>query len=270
MSDPVDLEALHAPLTPLLRLVLQQLRLNNRLNNRLNKLSVALDLACGPGHKSGWLADLVQPGGCVVGVDWDAAALQVARQRHPDPPFAWVQGDALALPLRSASVDLAWCVAALGLFADAGQALRELRRVLRPGGLVVVATGAHLWVRVRGWPADLSALLVAAYTRSLAAGGEPVAPADGLGDGLSMQLVETGFVDVQVRAFLLPSPVFSSHIAGAGVENEMLLADWSALRASVAPWLSATECERCDRFAAIEPEPELAAVLLVAAARAHL
>ncbi|MFP4441196.1 MAG: class I SAM-dependent methyltransferase [Chloroflexaceae bacterium] len=251
MPDPVDLDELHAPLVPLLRLVLAQVPVGNG--------RVALDVACGTGRKSGWLAEGLPPEGRVIGIDRDVAALSVAQQHNPGRPFVWLAGDAQALPLGADVADLAWCVAALGLFADADLALRELRRVLRPGGTVIVATGAQLWVRARHWPPDLAALLAAAYAQAPAAASSPVPPADDLGVDRTAQLTRAGFAGVTVRAFLPTTPFADASPPAA----ELALTDWSVLRTRVAPWLSSAELERCDAFATTEPEPEIATVLLV-------
>lgn len=251
MPDLVDLDELHAPLVPLLRLVLTQVPARHS--------RVALDVACGTGRKSGWLAEGLPPEGRVIGIDRDVAALNVAQQHNPGRPFVWLAGDAQALPLRVDVADLAWCVAALGLFADADLALRELRRVLRPGGTVIVATGAQLWVRARCWPPDLAAPLAAAYAQALAAGDSPVPAADELGVDLAAQLTRAGLAEVVVRAFLPTTPFADT----SPLVAELALADWSVLRLRVAPWLSSAELERCDAFATTEPEPEIAAVLLV-------
>lgn len=255
------LESLHAPITPLLRLALAQLRRSN--------INLALDVACGPGLKSDWLADLVLPGGHVIGVDLNVTALRAAQAARPDTPFTWVAGNALALPLRAGCADLAWCVATLGLFADAALALRELRRVLRPGGTVLIATGAQLWVRARRWPRDLLTPLATAYAHALASGDSPVPPADGLGDDMLMRLAHAGFVSPAVRAFaLLPYAEVQEDDGLLTYAAELVLDDWAALRARVAPLLNETDLQRCDTLAAEEIEPEVAPVLLVGMGRA--
>jgi hypothetical protein len=99
--------------------------------------------------------------------------------------------------------------------------------------------------------------LAAAYAQALATGSSPVPPADELGADLAAQLTHAGFAEVVVRAFL-------AELALADVSPpvaELALADWSALRTRVAPWLSSAELERCDAFVTVEPE--IATVLLV-------
>lgn len=249
MEAHTHLEALHAPIIPILRMALAQMR--------QGPVSVALDIACGAGHKSDWLAQIVRPGGQLVGIDHDSTALRVAHAARPAAPFAWVAGDALALPCATGCADLAWCSAALGLFRDRRAALREMRRVLRPGGAAVIATGEQLWVRVRRWPADLLQVLAGAYARYLEAGERPVPPADGLDDSWHALLAQAGFRQAAVRAFLLTADLL--HPCAA----ELALADWPALRACIAPMLSAAELQQCDAAAAADPEPEPGPVLLL-------
>ena len=94
----------------------------------------ALDAACGTGRHT---ARLVELGHNVVGVDETGAMLSVARTRVPGADFRL--GSLRALPLEDEEVDLAVCSLALTHLADLGPALAELRRVVRPGGRVVVS-----------------------------------------------------------------------------------------------------------------------------------
>ena len=94
------------------------------------------DLGCGPGHIGAYLASR----GCeVVGVDISPAMLHNARERHPDLRFEL--GDMRALPLADeACVALACFYALIHVQrAEVPTALGEMRRVLRPGGQLVLA-----------------------------------------------------------------------------------------------------------------------------------
>lgn len=94
-----------------------------------------LDLGCGTGILSARMADdLAVP---VVGCDYSAGMLDEAAVRTRQ--VAWVQADALALPLRDASVDVVTSTEAFHWFPDPAAALTELCRVLRPGGTLLVA-----------------------------------------------------------------------------------------------------------------------------------
>jgi ubiquinone/menaquinone biosynthesis C-methylase UbiE len=94
-----------------------------------------LDLGCGTGILSARMVDeLAVP---VVGCDYSAGMLDEAAARTRR--VAWVQGDALVLPLRDASVDVITSTEAFHWFPDPAGALAEIRRVLRPGGTLLVA-----------------------------------------------------------------------------------------------------------------------------------
>jgi ubiquinone/menaquinone biosynthesis C-methylase UbiE len=94
----------------------------------------ALDAACGTGRHT---ARLVELGHDVVGVDETEAMLSLARTRVPDADFQI--GSLTALPLEDGEVDVAVCSLALTHLAELGPAVVELRRVVRPGGRVVVS-----------------------------------------------------------------------------------------------------------------------------------
>jgi arsenite methyltransferase len=98
-----------------------------------------LDVGCGPGFYVREVAEQVGREGSVTGVDVSEAMLGVARVRCEGlPNVAFQQGDASSLPLPDAGVDAAVSVQVLEYVPDPTAALRELHRVLRPGGRVVV------------------------------------------------------------------------------------------------------------------------------------
>jgi demethylmenaquinone methyltransferase/2-methoxy-6-polyprenyl-1,4-benzoquinol methylase len=88
-----------------------------------------LDACCGTGD----LAIAARAvGGDVTGLDFSDRMLERARRKAP--ALEWVRGDLLALPFADASFDAATVGFGVRNVADLGLALRELRRVLRPGG----------------------------------------------------------------------------------------------------------------------------------------
>jgi ubiquinone/menaquinone biosynthesis C-methylase UbiE len=94
----------------------------------------ALDAACGTGRHTKYL---VERGHHVIGVD--ATPVMLAKARAELPAVDFRVGDLLALPLETASVDLAVCALALTHLEQLGPPLAELTRVLRPGGRLIVS-----------------------------------------------------------------------------------------------------------------------------------
>jgi ubiquinone/menaquinone biosynthesis C-methylase UbiE len=103
------------------------------------------EVGCGTGH---WLAGLRGRVRTVAGVDASMAMLQRARRAAP---FALVvHGRAEHLPWRAECFDRVFCINAMHHFTDADAFLREARRVLRPGGAILIvgrdpSTGLDAW-----------------------------------------------------------------------------------------------------------------------------
>ena len=100
-----------------------------------------LDLCCGTGDLALILAEKVRPGGQVLGLDAAEAPLELARRRaaqQPGLPLDWRLGDALATGLPDGWADGAVIAYGLRNLADPLAGLRELRRLLRPGGRAAV------------------------------------------------------------------------------------------------------------------------------------
>lgn len=130
------------------------------------------DVGCGNGM---YLAELAMRGlPCrVLGVDLSLGMLAAARQRLAAARVALACGDASALPLRDGAADLTLAAHMLYHVPEPADALRELRRVTRPGGrVVIVLNGAsHL--------GQLRAALAAAHGDVPGVRGERVSLDDG-------------------------------------------------------------------------------------------
>jgi demethylmenaquinone methyltransferase/2-methoxy-6-polyprenyl-1,4-benzoquinol methylase len=92
-----------------------------------------LDIAAGTGTSSQAFADR---GADVVACDFSLGMLQVGRRRLPRMPF--VAGDAMSLPFDDGSFDAVTISFGLRNIHDPSAGLREMRRVTRPGGRLVV------------------------------------------------------------------------------------------------------------------------------------
>lgn len=98
---------------------------------------LVVDACCGTGDLG---LEFARRGARVIGVDFTPEMLRQAlpKRRGLLKPILFAQGDALDLPLRSAVADVACVAFGIRNVADRSAALAELRRVLRPGGRVLV------------------------------------------------------------------------------------------------------------------------------------
>jgi len=119
------------------------------LDQRWRKLAVTavvwpgdrvLDACCGTGDLALELARLVGRSGQVTGLDFSAEMLRRAERKSPGPDGAtvqWVRGDATEMPFDNCSFAAATIAFGLRNLPDPEAGLRELARVVRPGGRVV-------------------------------------------------------------------------------------------------------------------------------------
>lgn len=111
----------------------------------------ALEVGCGNGSISAWLAEQVAPGGSVVGLDLD---LSLIAARGPDLEFR--QGDILAGPVDPGDFDLVTARAILHHVADPDLAIANLVESVAPGGAILLIEPDFLPVSVAG-PAPVKA-----------------------------------------------------------------------------------------------------------------
>jgi SAM-dependent methyltransferase len=100
-----------------------------------------LDIGCGPGLLACEMAGAVAPSGSVHGVDISPSMVEIARRRPPPAgaaPPQYTEADALAVPFADATFDAAVSTQVYEYVDDMPAALAEVRRVLRPGGRLLV------------------------------------------------------------------------------------------------------------------------------------
>lgn len=102
-----------------------------------------LDVGCGGGYLSEALA---QRGAVVTGVDVSEGALDAARAHREDLQISYVLAQGEDLPFQDSGFDGAVCTDVLVHAADPAAVLREIGRVLRPGGWLYVSSIVAGWL----------------------------------------------------------------------------------------------------------------------------
>jgi SAM-dependent methyltransferase len=100
-----------------------------------------LDVGCGTGSLLFRLA--AQDLAAIDGIDFSAGFIDYIKSQTTDPRITARQGDACTLPYANAAFDRAFCQLVLHFVSDPGQAIAEMRRVVRPGGMITAATWDH-------------------------------------------------------------------------------------------------------------------------------
>jgi SAM-dependent methyltransferase len=104
--------------------------------------SRGLDVGCGVGLYTLWLAEAVGPDGRVTGIEPTAERVEEARAlvggRLGPGRLELQQGNGTALDMPADSLDWLWCGDVLHHIVETGAALSEFRRVVRPGGRIVI------------------------------------------------------------------------------------------------------------------------------------
>lgn len=187
-----------------------------------------LDVACGPGSVTRLAAGRVGPTGRVLGCDFSAAMLALARRKAipaESAPVEYVEAPADVLPVAGESFDVGVCQQGLQFFPDRSAALAELYRALRPGGRLGIAV----------WSAIEDSPVFAAMADALreATGGELAdryrAGPWGLAEAGDLQslIAGAGFKDVCVELrtveviFEGGAAQFASTLAASGIAAEI-------------------------------------------------
>lgn len=245
------------------RRLLEQERANDArralLLTGLSRGDRALDAGCGPGGITETMAEVVGPEGHVTGVDLSPERVAEASLRcQLRPNLRFLHADIRSLALPDASIDYAWSQFVFEYLPERLPALRELARVTRPGGKVVVSEIDGLGFQ--NWP----------FTEALRDGTQRIVDALSTkgfdlfaGRKLFHEFRQAGLRDIQVH--LLPFYMV------AGAADARLLMDWeirfAALEAVAVPFFGGQEAYRayCREYLRMLADPEglKYAVLLV-------
>ncbi len=221
----------------------------------------ALDVGCGVGSITLDLAEIIAPGE-IIGIDRDETQLAIARASAAQrglPHTRFEVGSVYELPFPDATFDVALAHTLLFHLSDQLSALQELRRVLKPGGLVAISDDHYgTWVFS---PSDgLARRMVTEFIPqvTIASGGRPYYSAD-----LRHLLLEAGFARTEgialapehygtlaetrriatIAGRMLRNPEFTGVILSEGLASAEEI---EAIRDDMLAW-----GERPDAFAAV-------------------
>jgi len=107
----------------------------------LHEGELVLDVACGTGIVARVAWSQVAPSGRVIGLDVNVAMLDVARSTSAgaQAPIEWQEGDVASMPLADGEFDVVFCQHGLQYVPDRHAALKEMHRVLRAAGRLVLS-----------------------------------------------------------------------------------------------------------------------------------
>jgi ubiquinone/menaquinone biosynthesis C-methylase UbiE len=155
-----------------------------------------LDVACGTGVVARLAAERVGPSGTVAALDVNPAMLAAARSiPSSGAAIQWYETSAEAMPLPDSSFDAVLCQLGLQFVADKTAALKEMRRVLVPGGRVLVSVPPpHAFFDVLG-------AALAKHVGDQAAGFVRMIFSLGAPATIERLFRDAGFHDVDVRSY---------------------------------------------------------------------
>jgi ubiquinone/menaquinone biosynthesis C-methylase UbiE len=170
-----------------------------------------LDAGCGAGGVTSLLAAGVGESGQVTAFDIDEQTLVVAKntlgQTEYHPRVVFQEADVSALPFPDDQFDFAWCSRMIHHIKDQVGGVKELCRVLKPGGKLFLREGG---LRPRILPADiglgipgLEDRLSAHFSKWFSANVRPTSDSVAYHFGWTQMLRDSGFTDVSGKSFLV-------------------------------------------------------------------
>jgi SAM-dependent methyltransferase len=167
-----------------------------------------VDVGCGPGFFCAELAEEVGESGFVLGLDTSAAMLALAKGRCARRPNVELrEAEAMSLPVADSSFDAALCVQVLEYVPDATAALAEMRRVLRPGGRIVVWDVDWATISIHSEDAGLTARVLAGWDEHLTHRSLP--------RSLASRMRAAGFENVGMQGHVFATAAFDVETYGA-------------------------------------------------------
>ena len=225
---------------------------------RLHEASSLADIGCGVGHWSRLLYSHLRPGARLVGIDresrWVAEARQKFQRTFPDVApdlISFQPGDAMQLPLPDASFDVVTCQTVLMHLAQPLAGLREMLRILRPGGLLICVEPNNFWNYLAYnslTEAESVATLVNRFEFWLRQHRGRIAAGRGnhsIGELLPGYFAKLGLRDITTHQNDRPAPLFPPY--DSPDQKALLAQDRQWQNSATGPWHQADLLELCRR-----------------------
>jgi len=160
-----------------------------------------LDVGCGQGIVADRIARELVPQGRVVGIEPDPDLRRMGEAlAAQNPGLSVVPGDIYDLGLPEGSVDFAYARLVFQHLREPVTALRQIHRVLKPGGIAVIPDVDNGWLTLHPEPPGFSDMLRLAEKAQVAYGGDRF-----VGRKLPGYMEEAGFVDVSAPVEVITS-----------------------------------------------------------------
>jgi SAM-dependent methyltransferase len=209
---------------------------------RIAEGSAVLDLGCGVGLATHWLAEEVGTRSTVIGADLSFPHLQAAARLHPG---RLVQCDIERACFRDRSFDLVWSCNTFNHLESPVDALRKLRDAIRVGGRIVLAQSNFLPEMYFAWDAPLDENVRRAchayYRDRYGLGVDDT----GAVRGLMGQLQAAGYTQLRVRTYAIER---TQPLAAEDLTYFSLTVFRDTWGERVKPYLEAEEWERLRRY----------------------
>ncbi len=127
-----------------------------------------LEVGCGLGDDARRMAEKVVPDGWIVGMDASAKLIgDASRQAPSNPHIHWIQADARRLPFGTESFDRCRVDRTLQHIARPGAAIREMARVLKPGGILLAYDNDWGTFTINGSPENVTQIIEGLWRDSI-------------------------------------------------------------------------------------------------------
>lgn len=222
---------------------------------RLREAASLADIGCGQGHWSRLLYPYLRAPARLTGVDREPRWVTEAAQNfcHAFPQvvpeqFTFVQGDATNLPLADGSFDVVTCQTLQMHLSRPKDALREMLRILRPGGLLVCVEPNNLWNYLAFTSltaAEPVETIVRRFEFWLRYHRGKIAAGQGdhtIGDLLPGYFAELGLTEIAVYQSDRTASIFPPY--DSPVQQALLEQEQQSKSAAIGPWNEA-EVRRC-------------------------